>query len=250
MFVGATPSAEELGNARASWSGSSLQYLNKELPGWDRPGTLDKTDFRRIAKALESAQGGDTQGARRRLLRIVEPELLAAAATKSPAGLAADNALGKAKGGARSLGAERTLSLIRQAEGNLKRGAGWLTGAPAPIRALATKSPVAATLLSLPVTAPLVSRAALGSLGVGAVAALAAATKRKKELERLLDIPPEEEDVRRELRARDKSTALALAEQFGTPGKLEAATLGARGLGLDPEFAEKALDTALLLGIS
>jgi hypothetical protein len=104
--------------------------------------------------------------------------------------------------------------------------------------------------LSLPVTAPLVSRAALGSLGVGAVAALAAATKRKKELERLLDIPPEEEDVRRELRARDKSTALALAEQFGTPGKLEAATLGARGLGLDPEFAEKALDTALLLGIS
>ncbi len=245
MFSGVTPSAEELGKARKEWSGQTGQ-LSKRFPGWDRPGTLDRSDFSRIATALQSSQGGDARAATSILTTALNDDLVAAAATETPAGAAARTALGQVpKEKLTGLGPDRIMSSLEGGASKLRSLSAGLRAPPTTLARLAAKGRVSA-LLRAPVLSTLLSRGGLGALGVGSLAGIVGAHKRKEELEQLAENLPTDEDVLSELQARDRSTALALGRQYGAPGPLERATLRASRLGVSPE-AVAALTTGVML---
>lgn len=248
MLRGQLPSAEELGKARGEWA-AQTDRISKSFPGWDRPGTLDKSDFGRIANSLRSIQGGDTRAASSILTSTFSDELAAAAATNTPAGSAARKALGQVSPETfRGVGSDRLMAGLEGGVSRLKETKKALEEAPTLLSRLAEKTTPTSRIIKYPGVSHMLSRRGVGALGVGTLAGVVGALMRKRELERLAEMSPTEEEIRRELRARDKSTALAMGQEYGSPGRLERATLRAQDAKkLRPRHVQEAVDTLMLL---
>lgn len=234
LFQGVLPSAEELGEARKEWK-SQTKGLSARFPGWDRPGTLDRRDFGRIAASLQAAQGGDARAASSILTSVLHEDLVAAAAKDTPAGEAARAALGRLPEGTKvtGYGPDRVMSLLEGGGARLRKLRAGLRAHPNLVANVAERAG-ASGLIGFPGISALLSRGAFAALGVGALAGAAGAYRRSKELDRLASLPPADDDVRAELRARDRSTALELGKQYGDSGPIERATVRTKQIDVSP----------------
>jgi hypothetical protein len=238
------PNATEIGAMRAGWAGdAAANFLNKDLPGWDRAGSLDRQDFRNIAKAMAAQQGGDFAGARAKMVNAFRPELAVAA---SDAGSFA----AKRAQEAAELGNPRMARILAEEFPGLPqvRRAASFVRAPAPgVLAAAAKSPALAAALRAPLVRPFLSRGAALVPLAGVGAGLFGAASRAKSLKELEAQPRDPSSIEENLRAKDESTAMSLGRMFGEPTPTEDALGLVRKAQVSPQLVSDVTETAFAL---
>lgn len=244
MGQGQYPSASEVGDARAKWRGGArAAALDMDLPGWDRPQTLDRQDFRNIAKAISAKQGDDAVGARAQLVGMFRGELEQAQRT---GGAAAEQARRALDLGDPRIGRafEADFPGMRQA-----RAARRFMSAPLPgVPQLASRFSVVRGLASTPVGRQLFSRGAAIVPLVGLGAGLYGGAMRGKALRQLESMPSSAADIEESLRRKDESTALALGRMLGEATPVERALGVSQKATISPGVVSDVAETALMLG--
>ena len=243
MRQGQYPSASEVGDVRAKWRGGArAAALDADLPGWDRPQTLDRQDFRNIARAISAKQGDDAVGARAQLVGLFRGELEQA---QRSGGAAAEQARQALDLGDPRVGRafEADFPGMRQARAARRFVAAPLPGVPQLARRFSAVRDIAAT----PLGRHLFSRGAAIVPLVGLGAGLYGGAMRKKALRQLESMPSSEAAIEESLRKKDESTALALGRMFGEATPVERALGVSQKAAVSPGAVSDVAETALML---
>jgi hypothetical protein len=243
MGQGGYPSASEVGDVRAQWRGSArAKVLDADLPGWDRPQTLDRQDFRNIAKAISAKQGEDAVGARSQLISMFRNELVQAEQAGGGAGPQARRAL---ELGDPRLG--RALEADFPGMRQVRAARGFLSAPMPGTPQLTQRFSALRELASTPLGRRLFTRGTALVPLVGLGAGLYGGAIRKRALRQLETAPRSAGDIEESLRKKDESTALALGRMFGDATPVERALGATQRATVSPGAVSDVAETALML---